>query len=70
MTNLKAKDSLTIYLQRMKIEEAFRGIKRLLELEKLINKHLEYMEKIVEVFGKKHVISTKNTNEHEREVEI
>ncbi len=54
----------------MIIEEAFRDIKSLLGLEKLINKHLEYMEKIVEVFRKKHMISTKNTNEHEREVEI
>ena len=47
MTNLKAKDGLAIYLQRMKIEEAFRDMKNLLGLEKLMNKHRKNMEKMV-----------------------
>jgi hypothetical protein len=47
ITILKAKDTLAIYLQSMIIEEAFRDIKSLLGLEKLINKCLECMEKMI-----------------------
>ncbi len=47
MTNLKAEDGLAIYQQRMKIEEAFRDMKNLLGLEKLMNKHRKNMEKMV-----------------------
>jgi hypothetical protein len=47
MTNLKAEDGLAIYLQRMKIEEAFRDMKNLLGLEKLMNKQRNHMEKMV-----------------------
>lgn len=47
MTNLKAEDGLQIYLQRMKIEECFRDMKNLLELEKLMNKRRDHMEKMV-----------------------
>lgn len=47
MTNLKAEDGLAIYLQRMKIEEAFRDMKNLLGLQKLMNKHQDQMEKMI-----------------------
>jgi hypothetical protein len=47
MTNLKAEDGLAIYQQRMKIEEAFRDMKSLLGLEKLMNKRRNHMEKMV-----------------------
>jgi len=47
MTNLTAEQGLSIYLQRMKIEESFRDMKNLLGLEKLMNKHREHMEKMV-----------------------
>ena len=47
MTNLKAEDGLAIYFQRMKIEEAFRDLKNLLNLHKLMNKHQKLMEKMV-----------------------
>jgi hypothetical protein len=40
MTNLPAEQGLAIYLQRMKIEEAFRGMKNLLGLEKLMPKNM------------------------------
>jgi len=45
MTNLKAEDSLEIYLQRMKIDECFRNMKNFLGLEKLMNKRRTAMEK-------------------------
>jgi hypothetical protein len=47
MTNLKAEDGLAIYLQRMKIEEAFRDLKSLLDFHKLMNKRRTMMEKVV-----------------------
>ncbi len=47
MTNLKAEDGLAIYFQRMKIEEAFRDLKSLLNFHKLMNKRRTLMEKIV-----------------------
>lgn len=47
MTNLSAEQGLTIYLQRMKIEEAFRDMKSLLGLEKMMHKKRELMEKMV-----------------------
>jgi len=47
MTNLKAQDGLEIYSQRMKIEEAFRDLKSLLNFRKLMNKRRTLMEKIV-----------------------
>ena len=47
MTNLDAQDALSIYLQRMKIEEAFRDMKSLFGLEKLMNKHRDQMEKMI-----------------------
>jgi hypothetical protein len=47
MTNLDAQRALAIYLQRMKIEEAFRDIKRFFGLTKLMNKHREQMEKML-----------------------
>ena len=47
MTNLNAEDGLSIYLQRMKIEEAFRDLKSLLNFHKLMNKRRTLMEKMV-----------------------
>ena len=46
MTNLEAERGLSIYLQRMKIEESFRDMKSLLGLEKLMNKRRDHMEKM------------------------
>ncbi len=47
MTNLEAEQGLSVYLQRMKIEESFRDMKTLLGLEKLMNKRRDHMEKMV-----------------------
>jgi hypothetical protein len=47
MTNLKAEEGLELYLQRMKIEQAFRDLKSLLNFDKLMNKRRSWMEKIV-----------------------
>jgi hypothetical protein len=47
MTNLEAEQGLSIYLQRMKIEESFRDMKSLLGLEKLMNQRRDHMEKMV-----------------------
>ena len=47
MTNQSAMIGLTYYLQRMKIEEAFRDLKSLLNFHKLMNKHRILMEKMV-----------------------
>ena len=47
MTNLDAKAGLDIYEQRMKIEEAFRDLKTLLNFDKLMNKRRSLMEKMV-----------------------
>jgi hypothetical protein len=47
MTDLKAEDGLEIYLQRMKIDEAFRDLKSLLNFDKLMNKCRRWMEKMV-----------------------
>lgn len=47
MTNLRAEDGLAIYFQRMKIGEAFRDLKSLLNFHKLMNKRRTLMEKMV-----------------------
>lgn len=47
MTNLDAQKALTLYFQRMKIEESFRDMKRFFGLEKLMNKHRNQMEKML-----------------------
>jgi hypothetical protein len=47
MTNLKAEEGLAIYLKRMKIEQAFRDLKSLLNFHKLMNKRRNLMEKMV-----------------------
>ena len=47
MTNLDARQGLTIYSQRMKIEESFRDLKSLLGMKKLMNKRRDHMEKMV-----------------------
>jgi hypothetical protein len=57
MTSLKAEDALTIYLQRMKIEQAFRDLKSLLNFHKLMNKHRTLMEKMVALILIAYVIS-------------
>jgi len=45
--NLMAEEGLAIYLMRMKIEQAFRDLKSLLNLHKLMNKRRMLMEKMV-----------------------
>ena len=47
MTDMEAMVGLTYYLERMKIEEAFRDLKSLLNFQKLMNKHHCQMEKMV-----------------------
>jgi hypothetical protein len=47
MTNMSALVGLTYYYERMKIEEAFRDLKSLLNFQKLMNKHRTLMEKMV-----------------------
>ena len=47
MTDMEAMLGLTYYLERMKIEEAFRDLKSLLNFQKLMNKHRSQMEKMV-----------------------
>lgn len=47
MTNMSATIGLTYYLERMKIEEAFRDLKSLLNFQKLMNKHRSQLEKMV-----------------------
>jgi hypothetical protein len=47
MTDLQPEAGLQIYFQRMKIDESFRDLKNLLRLDKLMNKKLEYMEKMI-----------------------
>jgi hypothetical protein len=47
MTNLDAQQALSIYLQRMEIEESFRDMKRFFGLTKLMNKHRDLMEKML-----------------------
>ncbi len=47
MTNLPAEEGLSIYLQRMKIDECFRDLKNLLGLDKMMHKKRHLMEKMV-----------------------
>ncbi len=47
MTDLAPERALDIYLARMKIEETFRDLKTLLQLDHLMNKQQEQMEKLV-----------------------
>jgi hypothetical protein len=47
VTNMKAEEGLELYLQRMKIEEAFRDLKSLLNFDKIMNKRRFWMEKMV-----------------------
>ena len=47
MTDMEAMLGLTYYLERMKIEEAFRDLKSLLNFQKLMNKHRCQMEKMI-----------------------
>jgi hypothetical protein len=47
MTDLDAEQGLELYLQRMKIEEAFRDLKSLLHFDKLMNKRRSWMEQMV-----------------------
>lgn len=46
MTNLEPERGLDIYLARMKIEEAFKDLKSLLGLDKLMNKRQDSMEQM------------------------
>ncbi len=47
MTDLKAEVGLDIYFQRMKIDESFRDLKHLLNLDHLMNKKPHQMEKMI-----------------------
>jgi len=47
MTNMDAITGKVYYFERMKIEEAFRDLKSLLNFQKLMNKHRTQMEKMV-----------------------
>jgi hypothetical protein len=47
MSDLLPDRALEIYLARMKIEETLRDLKSLLQLDHLMNKHQEQMEKVV-----------------------
>lgn len=47
MTNLSAEDGLSFYRQRMKIDEAFRDLKSLLGLDKLMCQKRHWMEQMV-----------------------
>lgn len=47
MTNLEPRRALEIYLARMKIEESFRDLKSLLQLDHLMNKQQARMEQMV-----------------------
>ncbi|MBI5839189.1 MAG: transposase [Chloroflexi bacterium] len=47
MTNLPAEQGLSIYLQRMKIEQSFRDLKSLLGFDKMMHKKRHLMEKMV-----------------------
>ena len=46
MSNLAPDRALTIYFARMKIEEAFRDLKNLLNLDKVMNKSQQHMEQM------------------------
>ena len=46
MSNLAPEQALTIYSARMKIEEAFRDLKNLLNFDKLMNKSQQHMEQM------------------------
>lgn len=47
ITNLEPEEGLEIYRARMKIDESFKDLKSLLDLEKIMNKKREQMEKVV-----------------------
>jgi hypothetical protein len=47
ITNLAPEEGLAIYRQRMKIEESFRDLKNLLDMDKVMNKRQENMEKML-----------------------
>lgn len=47
MTNLSTEQGLSFYLQRMKIEETFKDLKRLLGIDKLMCKKRHWMERMV-----------------------
>lgn len=47
ISNLEPEEALTIYRARMKIEESFKDLKSLLNLEKLMNKGQEKLEKMI-----------------------
>jgi len=47
ITNLEPEEGLKIYQARMKIDESFKDLKSLLDLERIMNKKREQMEKVV-----------------------
>jgi hypothetical protein len=57
ITSLDPEKALSIYRQRMKIEESFQDLKGLLGLERLMNKAREYMEGVVALVLMAYVIA-------------
>jgi Transposase DDE domain len=50
ITNLdRPEEALEIYKSRMKIEESFKDLKSLLQLDKIMNKSQEYLEKMIDM---------------------
>jgi hypothetical protein len=50
MTNMeKPEEALKIYQSRMKIEESFKDLKSLLNLDKIMNKSQQYLEKMIDM---------------------
>jgi hypothetical protein len=47
MTNLPAEQGLSFYLQRMKIDEAFKDLKSLLGMDKMMHQKRHWMEQMV-----------------------
>jgi hypothetical protein len=51
VTNLRAEQGLAFYLQRMKIDEAFKDLKSLLGMDKLMCQKRHWMESYVVYLG-------------------
>ncbi|HGJ65106.1 TPA: hypothetical protein ENS27_06920 [bacterium] len=47
ISNLPLEEAIEIYQKRMKIEESFRDMKSLLNIEKIMNQKRENMEKML-----------------------
>jgi hypothetical protein len=47
ITNLEPEEALRLYLERMKIETSFRDMKSILNLDKIMNKSLFYLKRMI-----------------------